>query len=357
MNMSRTYREGDQVEVRTAYIQQPDAEGSSRGFLGLQMKSKLAPFLPVLQAELDYGAFDPSSSVALDSETQRSTVIGAHSAWKRFKYGVRFQSMGRDFAPLTATDTTAAPGTDQTDLWVQRQFGSLSMRTFTSRAAEHPDASTTASHWASTAVGTTLDYTLASAPLVQAALTYSRQLVETFHDARTAAAVSDPSHRLSGTLSVRNALWNATLSSGHRYDCSETHGNARDTWTESLAVGVTPAPNFSVSPRLSYEDAPAAGHRGRTQTSSAGIALQFHPAGKRYRFTASSTVAARRAAAWSADVRVDTEAGVRLPFTLGGAQRKNGALALQLNYTEAPDAFAGGDDLLMNLQLSLHNFD
>lgn len=355
--MSGTYREGDQVEVHTAYIQQPDTGGSSRGFLGLQMKSRLAPFLPVLQAEIDYGAFDPSASVALDSEARRSAEIGAHSAWNRFHYGARYQSMGRDFAPLTAIDATATPGTERTDLWVRRQFGNLGVRTFTSRAADHPDASTNASRWASTAVGTTLDYALATAPFVQAALTYSREIVETFHDARNAAAVSDLSHRLSGSLSVRNPLWNATLSSSYRYDCSAFEGNQRDTWTESLVVGLRPAPNFSVSPTLSYENAPGAGHHSRAQSGSAGVALQFRPAGKRYRFTASSTVATRRAADWNADVRFDAEAGVRLPLRLGDTQHENGAVALQLNYTEAPDTIAAQDNLLMNLQLSLHNFD
>ncbi len=184
--------------------------------------------------------------------------------------------------------------------------------------------------------------------------------MDSFNDARNAAAIRELSHRLSATLSIRQEFWNATASSTYtdQSDCTEIDGVQTGTWRDSIAMAYTPAPDLSISPTFTYENAPAADHRSRTSTRSAAIAFRYRPVGRPFVFSASSSVAAQRNAAWDADAfRFNSRAGIRMPLALNAPHQNNGAVALQLNYIETTDAFNNGDDLLLNLEFSLHNFD
>ncbi len=358
-NMSNTYRAGDRLELHTDYVRQPSAEGDGRGFLSLHVQSRADRYIPSLQAELDYGAFDPNSNVALDSEQQRAVLVAAQSAWSGVQYGARYQSIGQNFVPLAHVDATTAPGTDRSDVWAQRQFGKAGLRTFASqvrgRAIGEPDYK----QWARAAVGATLDYALASAPAVDAAVTYSHQTMDSFNDARDAAAIRELNRRLSATFSIRQTLWNASASSSYTYqpDCTEIEGLQTDIWRDSIAVAYTPAPDISLSPTLTYEDAPAT-DRSHTKTRSAAIKLQYRPVGRSFLVSASSSIAAQRNASWDADaIHFSSQAGICMPLALNALHEEEGALALQLKYIDASDTFSSNNDVLLNLQLSLHNFD
>lgn len=360
LNVSRTYRRGGRVEVRTAYIQQPGAAGDSRGFLGLKMKSDLGHYLPVVRAEIDYGAFDPDSSLALGNEDHRSVWVGAQSSWHGIQYGLSYQSMGQDFVPLGPVSATAAPGTNRTDIWGQRQFGNLGVRTFAWHARDVSDGDHAGVRLADTAVGTTLNYMLPSAPHIGATVSYSHQTTDSIDGAADRAVNGEVSHNLYGSLAVRKEYWNATASTSYVYkpDCAADDGGPDGIWTESIAASYTPHPNFSISPSLTYQDAPERGLRTRTTTRSAAVALQFRPAGTPYLLTASSTVAARSNDAWSMDaINHSTQAGIRMPLALGNPDTRNGSLAFRVNYIEARDAYASSDDLLLNLELTLHRFN
>ncbi len=137
VNLSSTYRAGDRLELHTDYVRQSSAEGDGGGFLGLRVHSRAGRYMPSLQIELDYGAFDPHSNVALGSELQRAVMVAAQSTWNSVQYGVRYQSIGQNFVPLAHVDATATPGTARSDIWAQRQFGKVGLRTFASQATDN----------------------------------------------------------------------------------------------------------------------------------------------------------------------------------------------------------------------------
>lgn len=359
VNISRTYRRGDRVEVRTAYIQQPDAAGDSRGFLGLKMKSKLGPDLPVVRAELDYGSFDPQSALALDSNDHRSFWLGTQSSWQDIQYGLSFQSMGHDFAALAPISAIAAPGKDRTDLWAQRQFGPLGVRAFAWRSKDLENNDPNAARFNDTALGTSFNYAFQSAPFVDATLSYSRQITDQLNQPMISATDSTLTHNVYGAVTVRRARWNATASTQYAYkaNCTAPDGSSWDTWTETLVASFTPRAHLSISPSFSYQTTPEPGLATRTRVRSTALALAMRPGGRPIEITASSTLATRSNPGWASDAtQFNTQAAIHMPFPLGGGQRR-GSLALQFGYNETSDAYASSDDFLLNLELSLHQFN
>ncbi len=359
VNLTHTYRRGERFEMRTAYIQQPEASGDSRGFLGLKMKSNLGAHLPLLQAEIDYGSFDPQSSLALDNENHRSVWFGAQSAWRDFQYGVSYQSMGLNFVPLAPVATTAAPGTNRVDVWGQRQFGKLGVRSFAWHATDQARADNVGNRMADTAVGAAFNYVLSAAPHIDATLSYSRQVNSHIDDPNPNAADDVLSHNVFGSLSIRRKSWNATASSSYTYraDCSAAEGNPSDIWTETVAATYTPHPNFSIAPSFTYQDEAQSNH-SRTRTRSASVALNFRPAGSSIMFTANGYMGTRNNATWPARAtNFNTQAGISMPLPFGDPERRTGSLALQLGYSETSDAYASTEDLTLHFDLTLHEFN
>lgn len=360
VNYSSTYRRGDRVEVRTAYIQQPGAAGDSQGFLGLKMKSKLGADLPLVRAELDYGSFNPSSSLALDNNTHRSFWMGAQSAWNGIQYGLNYQSMGRDFVALGPINAIFAPGKDRTEAWAQHRFGNLGIRTFAWYSKDQKSPDEHAVRFADTAVGTSFNYAFASAPYVDATLSYSRQITDQLNKPMVATDDGVLTHNLYGALSVRRTHWNATASTNYAYkaDCTAVDGGPWDTWTETVTASFMPHQNLSVSPSFTYQTAPEPGLASRTRTRSAALALEMRPRGGPLLFTASSTMAARSNSAWISDAtNFNSQAAIQMPLSFLGHERHKGSLALQIGYHESNDAYASNEDVLLNLELSLHQFN
>ena len=359
VNLTRTYRRGERLELHTAYIQQPETSGDSRGFLGLKVKSKLGAELPLIQAEIDYGSFDPQSSLPLDNESHRSIWLGAQSAWHDIQYGVSYQSMGRDFVPLAPVITTAAPGTDRIDLWGQHRFGKLGVRTFAWRSADQSLPDNVGNRWANTAIGTAFNYVLLSAPHIDATLSYSRQLTTRIDQPDWIPTDDALSHNWFGSLSIRHPHWNATASSSYtfRADCSAAEGDPLGVWTQTISATYLPYPNVSVAPTFTYQDAPQDNH-SRTKTRSATVALSFQPAGTSFMFTANGSLATQSNATWLADsTNFNTQAGITMPLPFGESERRKGTLALQLGYTETSDAYANNEDVMLHLDLTLHEFN
>ncbi len=361
VHLTRNYRRGDRLEVHTAYIQQPEATGDSRGFLGLKMKSNLGTHLPSLQAEIDYGSFDPQSSLALDNESHRSLWFGAQSAWRDIQYGVSYQSMGSSFVPLAPVATTAAPGTNRVDVWGQRQFGKLGVRTFAWRATDQARPDNAGNRLTDTAVGTAFNYVLSTAPHIDATLSYSRQVTRHIDDPNLNAVDDVLNHNVFGSLSIRHNNWNATASSSYTYraDCPAAEGNPLGIWTETVAATYAPHPDLSIAPSFTFQDE-VRDHRSRTRTRtrSAAVAIKFRPAGSWVMFTANGYLGTQDNADWSARAtNFNTQAGVSMPLPFGAPERRTGSLALQLGYSETNDAYTSSEDLTLHLDLTLHEFN
>ncbi len=359
VHFTSNYRRGDRLEVHAAYIRQPEATGDSQGFLGLRMKSNLGAHLPSLQAEIDYGSFDPQSSLALDNKSHRSLWFGAQSAWRDIQYGVSYQSMGLKFVPLAPVATTAAPGTNRVDVWGQRQFGKLGVRTFAWHSTDQARPDNVGSRLADTAVGTAFNYVLSAAPHIDATLSYSRQVISHIDEPNLNAIDDVLNRNVSASLSIRRDNWNATASSSYTYraDCTAAEGNLLGIWTETVAATYAPHPDFSIAPSFTFQDE-AQGNHSRTRTRSAAVAVNFRPAGSSIMFTANGYLGTQSNTAWSARAtNFNSQAGISMPLPFGTPEKRTGSLALQLGYSETNDAYTSTEDLTVHLDLTLHAFN
>lgn len=360
VHVTRTYRQGERVEVRTAYIRQPEANGDSRGFVGLKLKSKLGERLPVVRAELGYGSFDPQASLALDETNHRSFWVGAQSSWQDLQYGFNYQSMGRDFVALTPTRAVIAPGKERAEVWGQRRIGPVGLRTFAWHSRDHFQEGATGPRFADTAVGTSLDYSFASVPDLNTALTYSRQITRPLHDLEGATTDGELIHNLHGFVSLRKEHWTTTLSSSYTYkpDSETADGRRWDVWSQSVATIYTPQTGFSIAPTLFYQSAPEYGNPHRTRSGSASVALQYQPTRQPFHLSATGSLGVDTNAAWR-DQRssFNTHAAIHMPLGTGSHGPQTGALTLQIGYTETTSAAASHDDVLVNLEVSLHRFN
>lgn len=357
VHLSRTYGQGQAVEIRTAYVQQPRSDGDRRGFLALKLKSDLGEHLPEVRAELDYGAFDADGSVALDDARHRALWVGASSSWRQFFYGISFQSMGRDFVAMSPTRAVIDPGRDRTEVWASRRLGNLGVRAFARHARDQALEAGPATRFADTALGTGFDYRFDALPDVHAALTYTRQT-------RRPLAHDDPAgelnHNLAGSLSIHRDHWRATLSSLYtrKPDAATAEGGAWDEWTRSVAVSYELRPTLSVAPGLSYRSAPEAGSVHRTRSQTASLALHYQPAHPALQWSANGAWSVDRNASWGSErATFSANAAMQLPLLWRGQDSDTGALALRLGYWETVDAGARSDDLQVNLELSLHRFN
>lgn len=358
LNVNRTYRHGDLMELHTAYVQQPAASGDRRGYLGLKMQSDLGASLPALQAELDYGAFDPAASLALDDGSHRSVWLGVHSTWHDLRYGFNYQSMGRDFVPLAPVNAVIAPGKNRAEVWAQQQLGRLGVRAYAWQAKDQPYADPAALRQVDRTIGTTLNYMLLPAAGLTTHFSYARQTTHLLDPAAGAAAIPSLTHNLFSSLSMRREHWSASLSTAYAYGGSDEPASPDPwvAWSEELAVSYTPLPNLSLSPRVRFQTASEAGCQTPTRTRSAAIALQMRPDDGPLLFTATSSLESRRNAAWSAAERqLNTQASVQMPLRI--QQPQQGSLAVRVNYAEATNAYANSSELSVNLELSLHEFN
>ena len=354
-SVTGTYEEDSVAALRVL-------EGKPRtpGYWDVRLNSSLG--LDGTKARVEFASNShnpPPGSPFGQAEASSLFRFGVERSWQGFAYGLKYQSVGENFARPGDSKSKVQTDREGSELWGRWQFGDFRIKPSVSQFHDNIDEEPDRPRLTDTRAGITLEHTLLSWPYLGYSVSYSSGTRRSSEEPGDVESYRGPVSTAELSVNYSTSQWNASLYSS-RSGSENTRAagaGANTTLTHYLSGSYYPSSAIGITGTMGYINENYGSEEATTLRNEASLSLSYRPPLRKTGQNLYASFGSSKNAAWQLDTRYFS-AGVGQEWYLRNKRSVISVVSLDVNYSHylddtSPDAVT--DDLSVWLKFS-HSF-